>query len=242
MFDSHAHLNFKDFQENYREIIKDCFDKNIKVINVGANLESSKRAIEIANEYKKDIYAAVGIHPLHTEENTLKIREMVENEKIIAIGEIGLDKKKEETFESQKKTFKAQLKIAEDFNLPAIIHSRKAHKEVLDILEKFSVKGVIHCFTGNMTSLKRYLDLGFYVGFNGIIFKLSLDKQIERTPASRIFLETDCPYLAPPEWKGKNTPLAVLEVAKRVAEVKDISIEELERITDENVKNLLLDK
>ncbi len=242
MFDSHAHLNFKDFENDYREIIKDCFDKNIKIINVGANLESSKRAIEIANEYKKGVYAAVGIHPLHTEDNTLKIKEMAENQKIIAIGEIGLDKKKEKAFETQKKTFKKQLKIAEEFDLPVIIHSRKAHKEVLDILEKFSVKGVIHCFTGNMTSLKRYLDLGFYVGFNGIIFKLSLDKQIKKTPASRIFLETDCPYLAPPEWEEKNTPLAVLEVAKKVAEVKDIPIEELEKITDENVQNLLLDK
>ena len=239
MFDSHAHLNFKDFSEDYKEIIQDCFDKGIRIINVGSNLETSKRAVEIANEYEQGVYAALGIHPLHAEEESPEeVKSIAKNKNVVAIGEIGLDKKKKKTFEKQKQSFISQLKIAEEFNLPVVIHSRKAHSEVLDILEDFSVRGVIHCFTGNMTSLKRYLDLGFYVGFNGIIFKLSLDKQVERTPIDRIFLETDCPYLAPPEWKGKNTPLGVVSVAKKVSELKNVSLEAIEKVTDKNVKSL----
>ncbi|MGM0439122.1 MAG: TatD family hydrolase [Patescibacteria group bacterium] len=240
MFDSHAHLNFDDFEDNYREIIRDCFDRNIKVINVGSNVKTSKRAVNIADEYKESVYAVVGVHPLHADEEEVEeVRKLAkDNKKVIAIGEIGLDKKKKETFSQQKKDFKAQLKIAEELNLPVVIHSRKAHKEVLNILEDFSVKGVVHCFTGNMTSLKKYLELGFYIGFNGIIFKLSLDKQIERTPTDRIFLETDCPYLAPPKWKGKNNPLGVISVAERVAKVKEIDFKKLEKLTDKNVKKL----
>lgn len=243
MFDSHAHLNFKDFQGDYKEIIQDCFDREIKVINVGSNLETSKRAVEIANEYDKGVYAVAGIHPLYADEEEVEeVKSVAKDKKVVAIGEIGLDKKKKKTFEKQKQSFISQLKIAKELNLPVVIHSRKAHQEVLSVLEDFSVKGVIHCFTGNMTSLKRYLDLGFYVGFNGIIFKLSLDKQIERAPLDRLFLETDCPYLAPLGWEGKNTPLGVIPVAKKVAKLKNVSLEELEKITDKNVNSLLLDK
>lgn len=239
MFDSHAHLNFKDFEEDYKEIIQGCFDKEIKLINVGSNARTSKRAVKIAKEYDKGVYAVVGVHPLDAgKEKVEKIKKLAENKKVLAIGEIGLDKKKEDTFDQQKKIFKEQLKIAEALDLPVVIHSRKTHKEVLTILEDFSVKGVIHCFTGNMTSLKKYLDLGFYIGFNGIIFKLSLNKQIKRTPLDRIFLETDCPYLASPGWEGKNTPLGVIPVAEKVAKVKEIDLEKLENETDKNVKKL----
>ena len=238
MFDSHAHLNFSDFSDNYKEIIEKCFKKNISVINVGATLAGSKRSLEIANEYDKGVYSVVGVHPLHAEEGSEGIGDLAKEGKVIAIGEIGLDKEKKKTFKIQKKEFEKQLQIATEMDLPVVVHSRKAHKEVVSILSKYSVKGVIHCFTGNMTDLKKYLDLGFYVGYNGIIFKLSLDKQIQKTPIDRLILETDCPYLAPPGWNSKNNPLGVLEVAKKVAEIKEIEVGKLEKETDENVKNL----
>ncbi len=238
MYDSHAHLNFSDFSDNYKEIIQKCFERNISVINVGATFVGSERSLEIANEYDKGVYSVVGVHPLHAEEGSEGIEDLAKESKVVAIGEIGLDKEKKKTFKIQKKEFEKQLEIATEMNLPVVVHSRKAHKEVISILSKYSVKGAIHCFTGNMADLKKYLDLGFYVGYNGIIFKLSLDKQIKKTPMDRLILETDCPYLSPPEWSGRNNPLGVLRVAEKIADIKMVSLEELEEETDENVKNL----
>jgi TatD DNase family protein len=240
MFDTHAHLNFKDFEDDYKEIIKDCNEKNIKVINVGTDLESSQKAVEIAKKHK-GVYAAIGIHPLNAEKesNLKKIEEIAKSDQVVAIGEIGLDKAKEKTFSAQKELFKKQINIAQNLNLPIILHSRKAHDETLEILENCKdQKGVIHCFTGNNTQLKKYLDLGCYIGLNGIIFKLNLNRQIKNTPLDKILIETDCPYLAPPQTEGKNTPLKIKFIAQKVAEIKEVSIEELEEKTDRNAEKL----
>lgn len=235
MFDSHAHLNFKDFDKDRSLLIKKCLKQNIGVINVGADLETSKKAIEIARE-SKSMYASVGVHPLHAEEDFdfSEIEKLTQKEKVIAIGETGLDYQKKKTIKKQEDLFSKHLELAVSKNIPLIIHSRKAHNDTLEMIPKW--KGVIHCFTGNLTQAEKYIKKGFLIGLNGIIFKLNLKKVIKEIPVEKIILETDCPFLTPPGKSGKNTPLGVREVAAEVARIKGVDIDKLEKITDQNVK------
>lgn len=238
MFDTHAHLNFEDFEERRRDLIQKCISKDLQILNVGATLETSKKAIEIAKNWD-DIFAAVGIHPLYVadEFDLEKLNNLASDNQVKAVGEIGLDKKKPKTMSTQKKRFIKQIDLAEELNLPLIVHSRKAHSETLDILPE-KAEGVIHCYSGTLAQAKSYIDKGFLIGLNGLIFKMNLKEVIQQIPLEKIILETDCPYLAPPGWQGQNTPLGVFTVAEKVAELKDISLEKVERVTDQNAKNL----
>ncbi len=237
MFDTHAHLNFSDFDKDREDLIKKCNLKGMGVINVGATFESAKRAVEIAGENEK-MYASVGVHPLHAEEDFHfeELDKLVKNPGVVAIGETGLDKKKKKTFEKQKEIFLRHIDLAERENLPLILHSRKAHDKTLEMIPDH--KGVIHCFTGNLKQAEKYIEKGYMIGLNGIIFKMNLKKVIRKVPLDKVLLETDCPYLSPPGWKGKNTPLGVFEVAKEVAKIKRINLEKVEEITDENAKKI----
>lgn len=182
-----------------------------------------------------------------------KYRKLAESKKVVAIGEIGLDyyykpksKQKLALFkERQKEIFIKQLDLAQELNLPVIFHCRMAHQDLCEILdlklktESYNLKGVVHCFTGNWEEAKRYLDMGFCLGFNGIIFKLDLEEVIKKTPLDKILVETDCPYLTPPEaGTERNEPVFVKYVIKKVAEVKGVEYEKLAEITVQNAKNL----
>ena len=172
--------------------------------------------------------------------------------KVVAIGEIGLDYLDKRFREKQKEILFSQLKLAEELNLPIIFHCRKAHEDLIDILkskipalpagrknQKSKLEGVIHCFTGNWNQAKRYLEMGFYLGFNGIIFKLNLDEVIKKTPLDKILVETDCPFLTPPNFPEKrNNPLAIKLVAEKIAEIKKLSYEEIVKVTTKNAKKL----
>jgi len=259
IFDTHAHLNFKSFDKDWKEIISKSFNEGVGIVNVGTKYETSQRAVEIS-EYKENIYAAVGLHPIHIKTD-LKIttdkedgsfspkgevfdkeryRELALQENVIAIGETGLDyyyNKKEDVFEEQKKVFKEHLSLASEMDLPVIVHCRKAHDDLIEILS--DSRGVIHCFTGKWRQAREYLNKGFYLGFNGIIFKLKLDEIIKKTPLDRILIETDCPYLTPPEaGVERNEPIFVKYVARKIAETKGMEIKEVEKQTALNAKKL----
>ena len=237
MFDTHAHLNFKDFDEDRDLILKEAASKNLRILNVGATMETSKRGVELAKK-SKDLYASVAIHPLHAEDDFQfkKLSKLAESEGVIAIGETGLDKKKKNTLDIQREVFSKHIQLAEDKDLPLILHSRKAHEETLERIPNH--RGVIHCFTGNLKQAQRYIKKGYFIGLNGIIFKMNLKKVIREVPLDKILLETDCPYLSPPGWKGKNNPLGTFEVAKEVAKIKEIDPGEVEEVTDRNASKV----
>ena len=276
LIDTHAHLNFNAYKTDFEEVIRRCLKNDIWVINVGTQYKTSKKAVEIAERYKEGVYATIGLHPIHLntglvkkkldqEEVTFnsreedfdyeKYKELAKSEKVVAIGEIGLDyyykpktKRKLELFkEKQKEVFLKQLNLAKELNLPVIFHCRMAHKDLIEILsenpEVKPQKAVAHGFVGNLEELQKYLDLGFYIGFNGIIFKsikgINFEENIKRMPLDKILIETDCPYLAPPPFENqRNEPLYVKYVAEKIAKIKNLSFEEIAKITTDNAKNL----
>ncbi|MFH1714178.1 MAG: TatD family hydrolase [Candidatus Nealsonbacteria bacterium] len=267
MIDTHAHLNFSVYKDDIEEVIERSLGENVWMINVGSQYGTSKRAVDIAQKYKEGVYAAVGLHPIHLQTGLVKIkddpeevqfkskeeefdlgkyRELALDEKVVAIGEIGLDyywkpktKVRIEQFkEKQKKVLLGQLNLAKDLSLPVIFHCRMGHDDLIEILRDHKIQGVIHCFTGNLEQAKQYLDMGMYIGLNGIIFKMNLDEIIEKMPLGRILLETDCPYLIPPQEEGRNEPVFIKHVAEKVAQIKDLKVEELIKITTENAKKL----
>jgi TatD DNase family protein len=238
------------------------------MVNVGSQYDTSRRAVEMAEKYKEGVYAAIGLHPIHLSEGIFKTKidkeeisfptreeffnydgykELASSKKVVAIGEIGLDyyykpktKVKLEVFKNkQKEVFLKQLDLAKELNLPVIFHCRSAHDEMIEILEdQQGLKGVVHCFTGTLEQAQRYLEIGLYLGFNGIIFKLNLDEVIKKTPLDKVLLETDCPYLTPAPMAGRNEPLYVKYVAEKVVNLKNLSYKELAQITTENAKKL----
>src|SRR3989344_6975321 len=205
IIDTHSHLNFNAFKEDSDEVIKKTLLENIWMINVGTKYETSKSAVEMAEKYDKGVFAAIGLHPMYAaaefiklktdpdegeflireqEFNTEKYKELVRSQKVVAIGEIGLDyyykpktKEKLQQFkEKQKQIFLQQLDLAKELNLPLILHCRMAHDDVIEILRQQNMhRGVIHCFTGTWEQAQQYTQMGFYIGINGIIFKFNID-------------------------------------------------------------------
>ncbi len=276
IFDTHSHLSFKAYDEDREEVIKRAQEKGVVCVDVGTKFETSKRAIELAKK-NKGIYATMGLHPFHIKTDLIKIKTDKEEgefqpfgeefdykkykelaglakEKLIAIGEIGLDyyykpktKTRLEDFkQKQKQIFLQQLDLARELDLPVILHCRMAHQDLIKILGAQvaisfkEIKGVVHCFTGSIEEMQKYLNLGFYIGFNGIIFKLDLDQVIKECPLDKILVETDCPYLTPPaEGKDKrNEPIFVKHVIQKIADVKSISFNEVAEQTTVNAKKL----
>ncbi len=242
IFDTHAHLNFAAFKDDYKEVISRSIGEGMKIINVGSFYKTSKRAVEIAEEYNKDIYAAVGLHPIHVKKEEFNEQlyiDLLKSEKVVALGETGLDKK-EDRGGDQMGVFQRHIDIVEQFNLPVIIHCRMAHKEVREELAKHKIRGVIHCFTGSKKDARDYIKKGFYLGFNGIIFKMDLSVVIKETPIERMLLETDCPYLTPPQEEGRNEPIYTKYTAQKIAEIKGVSLEEVIQITKQNANSLFI--
>lgn len=186
--------------------------------------------------------------------HSVQIKELARNKKVIAIGEVGLDyyykpktKRKLELFkEKQKKVVLKQLKLAKELNLPVIFHCRVAHKDLISLLkenpELKPERAVAHGFVGNSEELKQYLELGLYIGLNGIMFKniegIDFEENIRNTPLDRILLETDCPYLTPPQEEGRNEPTYIRHIAERAAQIKGLKVEEISKITTENAKKV----
>ena len=248
-FDNHAHLDDEKFDEDREELIKKIHNDEIdKFVSAGYSLESSKKSIELSKKYNF-IYSTCGISPNDIPQNEEELwKELAEikkiakeNKKVVAIGEIGLDYHwNTENKELQKRAFVEQIKIANELNLPIQIHTREAVMDTLEILKQNNVnkKGIFHCCPLNRELVKEGLKLGFYISFAGpVTFKNSKNATeiIEMVPNDKMLIETDSPYLSPEPLRGKrNDPRNVKYIAKKIAEVKNITIEEVANITYEN--------
>ena len=245
LIDTHCHLNFKDFDKDRDEIINRCLSNDIYIINVGVDYKSSEQVIELAEKYDKGVYATIAIHPHNVDKEKFdknKFKELAKSKKVVAIGETGLDyafcENDEKTQELQKKVFIKHLELAKELKKPVIIHSRRLFPEILEIVKKHPVKGVLHCYMGRWSYAEEYLKLGFYIGFTGLItYARDYDKVIKNIPLDRILIETDAPYLSPIREK-RSTPLDVEKVARKIAEIKEVSFEKVAEQTTNNAKKL----
>ena len=243
--DTHCHV-FKSDYENIDEILENASNKYIKyVINNGSNNETNKEVLELIKKYP-NMYGAIGIHPEDVDgvmqEDIQFIEDNLGNEKIVAIGEIGLDYYyTKDNKEEQIKLFESQLALAEKYNMPVIVHSRDATEDTINSLKKFKCKGVIHSFSGSLETAKIYIKMGYLLGVNGVItFKNAKIKDvIKEVGLKNIVLETDSPYLTPVPFRGtQNNPGHVLEIAQFVADLYNISLEELAEQTNKNITEM----
>jgi len=249
--DTHAHLDFPEFKTEVPAVLGRAKEAGVgRIMNIGVDLDTSKHSIDLARKYP-EMYAAVGVHPHCAKELDIeskgRLMTMASHERVLAIGEIGLDyyylkrsskyahypNRAEQIF-----CFEQMLDLALETNLPAIIHSREADADVLGILKSYhgQLRAVIHCFSGDWDYAEKILDLGYAISFTGTItFKnASLDtlEAVKKTPLGSIMIETDCPYIAPEPYRGKrNEPAYVVEVARKIAQIKGISLAEVEEET-----------
>lgn len=250
IFDTHAHYDDECYDEDREEVLAMIGREGVGlVVDIGASINSSKAALDLAGNYDF-IYAAVGVHPSETQDLTEGdmewLREQAECEKVVAIGEIGLDYHYDEPEKDiQKKWFRRQMELAAQVDLPVCIHSREAAADTLEIIQDFSggeTGGVIHCFSYGWDMAKIYLDMGFYLGIGGVVtFKngRKLKEVVTKAPMERLILETDAPYLTPEPDRGKRNDSHYLKyVAEEVARLKDLTPEEVIRVTAENGKQM----
>ncbi len=242
-FDTHAHLNFPDYDKDRDEVVKKSLKEGFSIINIGTDMKENRKVLDIAKNYKEGVYASVGLHPLHIEDEEFLLdnyRELTKEEKVVAIGETGLDyKEKDADKEKQKKVLKSHISLAEETNLPMIFHCRMAHEDFYKVLkEDFNGKGVVHCFSGGRKEARNYLEMGLFLGINGIIFKMNLEKVIKEVPMEKILLETDCPFLSPIKDVKRNEPIFIKYIAKEVARIKGIKASEVLEVATNNARNL----
>jgi len=249
LIDSHAHLEMKEFDSDREDVIRRAGNEGVDfIVTVGTNLKLSLKAVTLADQYE-NIYATVGIHPhdvAKINDKTLDaLKELAQkNRKIVAYGEIGLDFFRNlSPQEQQIDLFGRQLELAGELNLPVVIHDREAHRQSLDAVRASRVRrGVFHCFSGDYEMARKCIDLGFYISIPGTI-TFDKSKTIQdvaaRVPLSSLLLETDAPYLTPVPYRGKrNEPSFIIHTAKKVAEIKKMSWEEVARETSVNAMNL----
>lgn len=265
-FDTHTHVDSEGFKGEKDDVIRRALENSTWMINVGTHRKTSQEAVDTASKYEQGVFAAVGLHPSHTfeqvfEKDGVEVRipaeefdeavyEKMLTAKVVGVGECGLDyfrlpeTGKEAVIAKQKEEFIKHLNFAKKHSLPIIIHCREAYADVLEILksEYKDGPGVIHSFTDTWDTAKQFLDLGFYVAFNGI---LTFDKTgklaevVEKAPFDRILIETDAPFLTPPPFRGKrNEPLYVKYVAQRIADIKKLPIEQVAEQTFKNACRL----
>ncbi len=282
--DIHAHINFEIFKDNKDEVIRQTLDNDTWVINVGTQLTTSKKAVEMTNKYKEGVYSTIGLHPIHTgasyhDKNELgdegkeftsrgeifdknKYKELIKLGKVIGIGECGLDYYRctPESVNKQKTAFIEQIKLADELNLPLMLHIRNnfkdknhnAYFDVYELLEEYSKSkgkssktGVVHFFAGSVEDMERFIDLGFFISFAGPITfppKIEIcdyEEVIRQTPLEKIMADTDSPYVAPVPYRGRqNKPIYVNQIVKKIAGIKELSEEEMAKIIVLNVKRL----
>lgn len=248
IFDTHAHYNDPVFENNYQEVIDFVLSNGVShVCNMSANLDECESSIKIAQNYE-NICCAVGIHPINTKELEpdwiSKLENYAKQKKVVAIGEIGLDYN-EKGFDkkTQIEVFKAQLDLARRLNKPVAIHSRDAIFDTIETLKKFpDVHGVVHCFSGSVETASILIDMGFFLGFTGIVtFKnAKVVKEVAKSiPLSNMVIETDCPFLAPEPWRSKTCNSAMLvSVIKTIAEIREVDVKTIVESTRNNAFKL----
>ena len=250
IFDTHAHYDDEAFDEDREELLGSLQSYGIEAVtNVGASIKTSENTIKLTQKYSY-IYGAIGVHPNETgelsDEKLNWLKDNSKRDKIVAIGEIGLDYYWEEPdHEIQKTWFVRQLNLAKEVMLPVIIHSRDAAKDTLDIMKaehSEDVGGVIHCFSYGKEMAREYLNMGFYLGIGGVLtFKNArkLKEVVDYMPLDQLVLETDCPYLAPVPNRGKrNSSLNLSYVIDEISTIKGISRDEVVEVTNRNAKKL----
>lgn len=252
IFETHAHYDDDRFLEDQDEVIESMPEKGIgRIINVGASIESSKTSLDLAKKYDY-VYAAVGVHPSDidglNEETFSWLKEQTSDDKTVAIGEIGLDyywDKEPEVQKMQRMWFRRQMELARVVNLPVIIHSRDAAEDTMTLMKEIhaeEIPGVIHCYSYSKEMALEFIKMGYYIGVGGVVtFKNAkkLKETVEAIPLERILLETDCPYMAPEPNRGtRNDSSNIPYVIAKIAELKGISEEEVERVTEENARRL----
>lgn len=239
MIDTHAHI-YSEYYDNIDELVKYLKDNNVKyILNASSNYDNALEVIELSKKYKDYLLPVVGIHPEDVDNYNLeKIEELIKDNKVYAVGEIGLDYHySSENKDKQKELFKRQIEIAIKYNLPVVVHTRDSIQDTFDILKSYKVKGVLHCFSGSYEMAREFIKIGFKLGIGGVLtFKNSkLYEVIEKISLDDIVLETDSPYLSPEPYRGKkNNPYNVYYVAKKISEIKNISVEEVIRVTTKN--------
>lgn len=246
LVDTHCHLDNEKFDEDRLDVI-DRIKGNLEFcVNIGYDLTSSKKSLELAKKYDF-IYAVIGVHPIdiaeYDEEIEKELELLAKDSKVVAIGEIGLDYHwMTEPKEIQQERFRRQLELAKRLNKPVVIHTRDAMEDTVNILKEYpNITGVIHCYPGSLETAKQLVDR-FYLGIGGTLtFKNSkkIVEVVKNIPLDRIVIETDCPYLTPEPFRGKrNEPIYVEYIAKKIAEIKEITVEDIAKITTENAKKL----
>lgn len=249
IFDTHAHYDDTQFDSDREELLTSMPELGVTtIVNVSSTLKSCEKCVELARKYPY-VYAAVGIHPDEVgslnEETFAWMERLLDNEKVVAVGEIGLDYYWDnESHAVQKKWFVRQLELARRHHLPIIIHSREAAADTMEIMKAHAqgLDGVIHCYSYSKEQAEEYIKMGFYIGIGGVLtFKNAkkLKEVAEVVPLEQIVLETDCPYLAPEPFRGKRNQSSYIRyVAEKLAEIKGITAEEVITVTEENAKKM----
>ena len=247
IFDSHAHYDDEKFETDRQEVLDGLFsDKICGIINCGCDLQSSIKSVELAKKYE-NIYAAVGVHPHEAEDvnddEFKKIMELVNEKKVVALGEIGLDFHYDfSPRENQIDMFERQVKLSKELDIPIIVHDREAHEETYKILRKYKPKGVVHCFSGSVELAKETINLGMYIGLGGAVTFKNAVKPVEVArfaPIERILLETDAPYMSPVPMRGKRCQSDMIEyTALKIAEIKEIDYDTVVKTACKNTKDL----
>lgn len=252
MIDSHCHINTERFDSDRDDVLKRARDAGVEgliVIGAAGDLELCRSAIAMAQDHP-DIWATVGVHPHNAEACSPDVldavREMATHPRVVAVGETGLDYYYDTSSpESQRQAFKAFIEMARGCSKPLVLHVRDAHADALEIARREgaeTVGGVVHCFTGTRQEAAQWLELGFHLGITGIVtFKNAgeLPRVVQETPIDRLLIETDSPYLAPVPHRGRrNEPAFVAQVAERVAELKGVSVSEVDTATANNTRRL----
>lgn len=252
MVDSHCHLDFPDYKDDFVEVLERTKSALDFVVNIGTDVATSERVVKLAQEHDF-IFGAVGIHPDEASKITVNdletLNELARHHKVVAMGECGLDYAPGKNISGaikgkQLEVLQHQLEIARGHNLPVVFHCRDAYEDLADFLEtQRAVKGVMHCYVGSLELARRFLSQGLYLSFTGIItFKNAgqeLLEVVKTVPLDKILIETDAPFLSPVPYRGKrNEPIYVVEVAKKIAEIKGISIVECDKQTTQNAKLL----
>ncbi len=277
--DTHAHVNFAAFKDDADEAIRRALDNDTWMVLVGSEYKTSSRALSFANKYEKGVYAAIGLHPIHLQSGSIDSQEedngysftarseefdygsyekLAKFEKVVAIGEIGLDyyhldptQDLVKAKQKQQEVLAKQLVLARNLDLPVIIHCRQAHDDLLPFLQEFKKEypdlvpadrpwGVVHCFSGNEDLAWKYFSLGLLISFTGLItFSQQWDDLIRKLPLEKMMIETDSPYMTPEPYRGqRNEPLLVQYVAKRIADIRNMKVEKVAEITTVTARSL----
>lgn len=249
IFDTHAHYDDEQFNNDREELLHSMADNGVgRIVNVSAAFDSCERVVNMVQDYPF-MYAAVGVHPDEVgeldDESFARMKELFKRDKVVAVGEIGLDYYwNNESHDIQNKWFIRQLALARELNLPVLIHSREAASDTMEIMKEHAkgLDGVIHCYSYSKEMAQEYVRMGFYIGIGGVVtFKNArkLKETVEALPLTSIVLETDCPYLAPEPYRGKRNQSAYIRyVAEAVARLKGVACEEVIAQTEDNAKKL----